>query len=156
MDHLGKRSLPANEGLCTRNMLARQIRATIYTCMSCTIMFPWPLKFNNPYVFSTKIPAVSCLARRDLRTYLPMFCDCSALWVLVMFDIIRCVRTQDLRVPSEEAIHFLSIFQTLAVSCLVRRDFRTHLPMFHENSRLSELVYWAHYVWEFMTCSWYL
>ena len=34
-------------------------------------------------------PVVSCLARRDLRTYtyLPMFCDCAALRVLAAFDI---------------------------------------------------------------------
>ena len=37
--------------------------------------------------------------------------------------------------------HSLPIFQTLAVSCLIRRDLRTaYLPMFLENSRLSEMV----------------
>ena len=38
-------------------------------------------------IFQTAV--VSCLARRDIRTYnyLPMFRDCSALRVLVAFDI---------------------------------------------------------------------
>ena len=117
----------------------------------------WPSVWIEEYsLLIFQIPAVSCLARWYLRTYLPMFCGCLASKVLVEIGIYSVyVYRQGGRWQSEEAT-LLSVFHTLAVSCLVRRDLRTYLPMFRENSRLSELVYWAHYVWEFITCSSYL
>ena len=91
-------------------------------------------------IFQT--PAVSCLARRDLRTcLLANVLRLFSIRVFVAFDIYGvCVY----KVFEDKAKkqYSLWIVQTPAVSCVVRRDLRTYLPMFRENSWLFELVCW--------------
>ena len=83
--------------------------------------------------------AVSCLARRDLCSYLPMFCDCSALRVLVVFDI-HGVYVYKIFEDKAKRQYSISMFETLAVSCLARRDLCSYLPLFCDCSALRVLV----------------
>ena len=64
--------------------------------------------------------AVSCLARRDLCSYLLMFCDCSALRVLVAFDIHGVYVYNVFEDKAAKKKYSLSKLHTPAVSCLAR------------------------------------
>ena len=62
-----------------------------------------------------------------------MFCDYSALRMLVAFDMYG-VDLYKVFEDKAKKQYSLSILQTPVVSCLARRDFRTYLPIFCENS----------------------
>ena len=61
--------------------------------------------------------------------------ECSLGWI---FEVCRLMHTRSSR--TKRRSNTLSIFQTPAVSCVVRWDLSNYLPMFCENSWLSELV----------------
>ena len=79
-------------------------------------------------LFQTQSRGLSWLVRCDLHTHLSIFCDCSALKVLVAFGIYGVCKVFEDKAKKQCP---LLIFQTPgAVSCLVRQDLRTYLPIF--------------------------
>ena len=93
----------------------------------CKVFEDKPKKQCPLLIFRTP-GAVSCLVRQDLRTCLPIFCDCKCLlhWCLTVCTYTRSSRTK------RRCNTFYRYSKLPAVSCLVRRDLRTYLPMFRE------------------------
>ena len=104
MDHLVNRSLPANEGRCMHTRCSHEANTcdlhVIHDNVSVTSKIQYPFWNSRGLVLGeTRSPYL-------LTNVLRLFSIESACYV---WYIIRCVRTLDLRVPSEEAILFIDI-----------------------------------------------
>ena len=107
MDHLVKRSLPANEGRCMHTQCSHEANTCDQLCahaMHGSVSVT--SKIQQPFWNSRGLVPGETRSPYPLANVLRSFSVMSACYV---WYIIRCVRTQDLRVPSEEAILFIDI-----------------------------------------------